>query len=47
VALERRVARFSTIAGNLEIKVEPAGIQLAACEAPVLEIDAELGEFCH
>lgn len=41
------VARLGTIAGHLEVEVKPAGIQLTAREAPVLEVDSELRQLCH
>jgi len=47
MALDRRVARFGTIAGHLELEAQPAGIELPACEAPMLEVDTELRKPCH
>ena len=47
MALEGGVARLGTVPGNLEIEIQPAGVQLPAGKAPVLKIDAELRKTCH
>ena len=42
VPLQRRVTRFRAIARNLEVEAQAARVQLATCETPVLEVDAEV-----
>jgi hypothetical protein len=47
VTLKCGVACLGPIASHLELKVQPAGIQLPAREAPMLKIDAEVRKLRH
>src|SRR4029077_4647626 len=47
MALKRRVARFGTITGYLELEAQATLVELPAREAPVLKVDPELRQLCH